>query len=44
MSSWCGSIWGPAAQRMEHFDILQRQLAAVAERREKFRLAIKRHS
>ena len=35
---------GTAAQRMEHFDILQRQLAAVAERREKFRLAIKRHS
>jgi CRP-like cAMP-binding protein len=34
---------GAAAERMEHFDIVQRQLAALAERRERARLGHKRH-
>ena len=34
---------GMAAERMEHFDILQRQLSAIAERRERMRLSLKRH-
>jgi CRP-like cAMP-binding protein len=35
---------GAAAERMQHFDVVQRQLLALAERRERARLGHKRHS